>query len=298
MNNYGQLDDVSTNGGTHIGIVDHSSNTPKKGGNPKDARNFSYNDNENVNLINSPIKEMPRLRPRTLARASGTEDEEWDGSDTDDDTDDEDFLLTGSAKTAAKKKTAAKNAATKKSAATKPTVHSKKKPAAKAEVKKRGNIKGVKKGKYNMSVKGSAKLSQITKENNKNRRKFGEKTLPVLNNSSTPVPKSISDKFSSIVTFKDIMEWCCDKKGKCIGIKVRHHLALMMWFEQKELRFLHQIMMKLGFRHKDKYQGWYDRKQLSCRQFEPIRDGSKSMIWYHPTFNPESSVTDLTASTV
>lgn len=94
------------------------------------------------------------------------------------------------------------------------------------------------------------------------------------------------------------MEWCCDKKGKCIGIKVRHHLALMMWFEQKELRFLHQIMMKLGFRHKDKYQGWYDRKQLSCRQFEPIRDGSKSMIWYHPTFNPESSVTDLTASTV
>jgi hypothetical protein len=295
VNNFGQPVDMSTKDGTRIGIVNQSSNTPKKGGNPKDDRDYSYNDDVE-NLINSPpIEAMPSLHPRRT-RASGTEDEEWSGSGTDDDSDDEDFLLKGSAKTAAKKKPAAKKktTTTKKSNATKSTAA---KPATKHEVKRRGNINGATKGmKLNMSAAGSAKHSQTAKENNKNRRSYGEKTLPVLNDSSTPVPKSISDKFSRVVTFKDIMEWCRDKNGKLIGIKVWHHPALMMWFEQENLAYLHKTMMRLGFRHKSKYEGWYNRREKIYRKFEPIRDGSKSMVWTHPTFNPESSVTDLTAS--
>ncbi|KAL7458738.1 hypothetical protein ACHAWC_011290, partial [Mediolabrus comicus] len=160
LNNYGQPDDLSTIDGNDIGIVNQSSTTPKKQGNPKDDRDYSFNDDENVNH-NTPVA-LPRLRPRT--RVGRTEDEELDGSDTDDDTDDEEYYR--STKTAAKKK---RKTAAKKSAAAKPTVHSKTKTSTKHEVKRRGNHASCKGMKYKMSEAGSAKLSQVATENNKNR---------------------------------------------------------------------------------------------------------------------------------
>jgi len=294
VNNYGQPDDLSTIDGTDIGIVNQSSTTPKKQGNPKDDRDYSFDDDENANH-NTPVA-LPSLRPRT--RVSRTEDVEWDGSDTDDDTDEEYYRST---KTAAKKKrkTAAKTraAATKKSAAAKPTVHSKTKTSTKHDVKRRGKKAGSNKGmKYKMSEEGSAKQSQVCTENNKNRRRYGKKFLPVLNESSiTPVPKSISDTFPGIVTFEDVMVWAGDAEtGEFTGVKVKNHLALGIWLGQTELRYLNQLMVSLGFQ--PKHEGWHNRLKKIYRKFEPIRDGSKSMIWTHPTFRPDSKVTDLTAN--
>ncbi len=189
------------------------------------------------------------------------------------------------AKTSVKKSNAKSSKANKKPTVVKSNATKKKPIVVKRRGKNNGNSsrKGMK---YNMTKEGSASHRRF----NKNKRKYGTLVKSLCNKKKAEAPASLSEEFPEIKICKDVVEWAADKDTKeCVGVLVHHHPAFMKWMGQTKLTQFVQYMKMLGFTPKHERWHW---TRAGCGM-KKVQEGSKGMLWYHPTFGPNSSETDL-----
>lgn len=139
--------------------------------------------------------------------------------------------------------------------------------------------------KHSMTKEGSAAI----KKGLKSKRKFGILIKSLCNKKKAKAPASLSEEFPEIKICKDVAEWAANKKKECVGMIVHNHPAFMKWMGKTDFYSFVHLMKKLGFTPKHKKWHWNGGSGK-----KEVKEGRKGMLWYHPTFGPNSSDADLT----